>query len=145
MILKEAYAYMYHKNGDFMLNFKLLEEIKEEYERLKWIEGKLNTPKAYYYNETDNIKYLIMEYKKGSPINQTIKNEVTAQLKNQSDLDNLMNKRQACDYLGISNNTLDSWIKEGLPVIRIGKTVRFNKKEVHRWLNNQQHFHSDLL
>lgn len=78
-------------------------------------------------------------------INQTIKNEVTAQLKNQSDLDNLMNKRQACDYLGISNNTLDSWIKEGLPVIRIGKTVRFNKKEVHRWLNNQQHFHSDLL
>ena len=41
--------------------------LKEEYERLKWIEGKLNTPKAYYYNETDNIKYLIMEYKKGSP------------------------------------------------------------------------------
>lgn len=41
--------------------------LKEEYERLKWIEGKLNTPKAYYYNETDNIKYLIMEYKKGAP------------------------------------------------------------------------------
>ena len=42
-------------------------DLKEEYERLKWIEGKLNTPKAYYYNEKDNIKYLIMEYKKGSP------------------------------------------------------------------------------
>ena len=41
--------------------------LKEEYERLKWIEGKLNTPKAYYYNEIDNIKYLIMEYKKGAP------------------------------------------------------------------------------
>ena len=41
--------------------------LKEEYERLKWIEGKLNTPKAYYYNEKDNIKYLIMEYKKGTP------------------------------------------------------------------------------
>ena len=41
--------------------------LKEEYERLKWIEGKLNTPKAYYYNEKDNIKYLIMEYKKGAP------------------------------------------------------------------------------
>ena len=40
--------------------------LKEEYERLKWIEGKLNTPKAYYYNEKDNIKYLIMEYKEGS-------------------------------------------------------------------------------
>lgn len=42
-------------------------KLKEEYERLKWIEGKLNTPKAYYYNEKDNIKYLIMEYKKGAP------------------------------------------------------------------------------
>lgn len=41
--------------------------LKEEYKRLKWIEGKLNTPKAYYYNEKDNIKYLIMEYKKGTP------------------------------------------------------------------------------
>nr|MBB1522587.1 phosphotransferase [Clostridiales bacterium] len=41
--------------------------LKEEYERLKWIEGKLNTPKAYYYNEKDNTKYLIMEYKKGAP------------------------------------------------------------------------------
>ena len=41
--------------------------LKEEYERLKWVEGKLNTPKAYYYNEKDNIKYLIMEYKEGSP------------------------------------------------------------------------------
>ena len=41
--------------------------LKEEYERLKWIEGKLNTPRAYYYNEKDNIKYLIMEYKKGAP------------------------------------------------------------------------------
>lgn len=41
--------------------------LEEEYKRLKWIEGKLNTPKAYYYNEKDNIKYLIMEYKKGSP------------------------------------------------------------------------------
>lgn len=78
-------------------------------------------------------------------IDQTIKKEITAQLKNQSDLDNLMNKREACDYLKISNNTLDSWIKKGLPVIRIGKTVRFNKKEVHRWLNDQQHFHCDLL
>lgn len=41
--------------------------LKEEYKRLKWIEGKLNTPRAYYYNEKDNIKYLIMEYKKGYP------------------------------------------------------------------------------
>lgn len=45
-----------------------------------------------------------------------------------------LNKAQACHYLGISNNTLDSWIQKGLPTIKIGKTVRFNKNEIDRWL-----------
>ncbi|MCW6665517.1 helix-turn-helix domain-containing protein [Aerococcaceae bacterium NML160702] len=45
-----------------------------------------------------------------------------------------LNKAQACNYLGISNNTLDSWIQKGLPTIKIGKTVRFNKNEIDRWL-----------
>ena len=47
------------------------------------------------------------------------------------------NKQQACHYLGISNNTLDSWIKKGLPHIRVGKTIRFDKAEINRWLQNQ--------
>ena len=45
-----------------------------------------------------------------------------------------LNKLQTCQYLGISNNTLDNWIQKGLPVIKIGKTVRFNKNEIDRWL-----------
>ena len=48
-----------------------------------------------------------------------------------------LNKQQACHYLGISNNTLDSWIKKGLPYIRVGKTIRFDKSEINRWLQNQ--------
>lgn len=48
-----------------------------------------------------------------------------------------LNKQQACHYLGISNNTLDSWIRKGLPIIRIGKTIRFDKAEINRWLQNQ--------
>lgn len=45
-----------------------------------------------------------------------------------------LNKIQTCHYLGISNNTLDNWIQAGLPVIKIGKTMRFNKNEIDRWL-----------
>ncbi|MFS9000398.1 helix-turn-helix domain-containing protein [Streptococcus infantis] len=48
-----------------------------------------------------------------------------------------LNKQQACHYLGISNNTLDSWIKKGLPHIRVGKTIRFDRAEINRWLQNQ--------
>ena len=48
-----------------------------------------------------------------------------------------LNKQQACHYLGISNNALDSWIKKGLPTIKIGKTIRFNKEAINSWLYSQ--------
>ena len=48
-----------------------------------------------------------------------------------------LNKQQACHYLGISNNTLDSWIKKGLPTIKIGKTIRFNKEAINSWFYSQ--------
>lgn len=66
-----------------------------------------------------------------------IKQEIENRLNNSNLESPFLNKRQACDYLGISNNTLDNWIQKGLPVIRIEKTVRFNKAEINRWLQNQ--------
>ena len=66
-----------------------------------------------------------------------IKREIENRLDNSNIGSPFLNKQQACDYPGISNNTLDSWIKKGLPVIRIGKTVRFDKTELNHWLQNQ--------
>jgi len=68
---------------------------------------------------------------------ELIKKEIENRLNN-SNLDSpFLNKQQACNYLSISNNTLDSWIKQGLPYIRVGKTVRFDKTKINRWLQNQ--------
>ncbi|MDU6605901.1 MAG: helix-turn-helix domain-containing protein [Streptococcus salivarius] len=66
-----------------------------------------------------------------------IKQEIENRLNNSNLSSPFLNKQQTCDYLGISNNTLDSWIRKGLPVIRIGKTVRFDKAEINHWLQNQ--------
>lgn len=66
-----------------------------------------------------------------------IKQEIENRLNNSYLSSPFLNKQQTCDYLGISNNTLDSWIRKGLPVIRIGKTVRFDKAEINHWLQNQ--------
>ena len=48
-----------------------------------------------------------------------------------------LNKQQACQYLGISNNTLDNWIQKGLPYIKIGKSIRFHKETIDTWLLSQ--------
>ena len=50
-----------------------------------------------------------------------------------------LNKKQACTYLGVSNNTLDTWILRGLPTIRIGKIIRFDKGEIRKWVNQLQY------
>ena len=65
-------------------------------------------------------------------ITDLIKKEIEYRLDNSNIESPFLNKQQTCMYLGISNNTLDSWIKKGLPVIRIGKTVRFDKTELNR-------------
>ncbi|MGH2217137.1 helix-turn-helix transcriptional regulator [Enterococcus faecalis] len=66
-----------------------------------------------------------------------IKLEIENRLNNSGLESPFLNKQQACGYLGISNNRLDSWVKKGLPIIRIDRTVRFDKTEINRWLQNQ--------
>ena len=68
---------------------------------------------------------------------ELIKKEIENRLNNSNLESPFLNKQQACHYLGISNNTLDSWIKKGLPCIKVGKTVRFSKTEINRWLQKQ--------
>ena len=70
-------------------------------------------------------------------ISDLIKQEIENRLNNSNLESPFLNKQQACDYLGISNNTLDSWIQKGLPTIRIEKTVRFDKNEINRWMQKQ--------
>ncbi|MDB1680302.1 MULTISPECIES: helix-turn-helix transcriptional regulator [Enterococcus] len=47
-----------------------------------------------------------------------------------------MNKKQTCSYLQVSNNTLDNWIKEGLPIIQIHGSNRFDRIAIDQWLAN---------
>ena len=70
-------------------------------------------------------------------ISWLIENEIKNKLDSNNIESPFLNKQQACKYLVIANNTLDSWIKKGLPVIRVGKTVRFDRIELNHWLQNQ--------
>ena len=69
-------------------------------------------------------------------LSNLIRKEISEQLDKSGIESPYLNKKQTCDYLGISNNTLDSWIQRGLPSIKIGKTIRFHKGAIDRWLNS---------
>jgi helix-turn-helix, fis-type:excisionase/xis, DNA-binding len=70
-------------------------------------------------------------------LSNLIQKEIKQQLEKKPLSCPYFNKQQTCDYLGISNNTLDSWIQRGLPAIKIGKTIRFNKEAINSWLYSQ--------
>lgn len=46
-------------------------------------------------------------------------------------------KKETCKYLKISNNTLDKWILEGLPVLRINGVLRFDRIAIDKWLDER--------
>lgn len=35
----------------------------------------------------------------------------------------------------VSRSTVDRWRKQGLPFIKIGKSIRFEEKKVQEWIN----------
>lgn len=46
-----------------------------------------------------------------------------------------LSKKQACEYLNISNKTLDEWIRnENVPYKHIGKTYRFNRNDLDKFM-----------
>ena len=47
-----------------------------------------------------------------------------------------LSKKEACEYLGIANNTLDKWIDVGLPMIHLWGVVRFQREEIDKWLRD---------
>ena len=48
----------------------------------------------------------------------------------------LLTVDELCDWLKITRKTSERWRKDGMPFIKVGRTVRFDKAEVLEWLKN---------
>ncbi len=52
--------------GILKISFNPLDKsLKNEYEKIKWLQGKINCPKIYLFKETNKYSYLLMEYLEG--------------------------------------------------------------------------------
>jgi len=47
-------------------------------------------------------------------------------------------KREILEYLSVSENTFRKFIKQGMPIKRIGSHYRGKFSEIDRWINAQQ-------
>ena len=45
---------------------------------------------------------------------------------------------QLCEWLKIHKNTANNWRRKGMPYIKIGNTVRYDKEAIQKWLESQK-------
>ena len=60
----------------------------------------------------------------------------------------LMTYAQAAKFLGIAEVTLHSWVERGtedVPLIRLGRLVRFRRASLERWLESRERGSSHFL
>jgi excisionase family DNA binding protein len=52
-------------------------------------------------------------------------------------MDELLTQKELAEFLKITEMTLYRWRKEGMPYIKAGKQVRYEKEEVLKWLKTR--------
>lgn len=52
--------------------------------------------------------------------------------------DTYLSEKELCEWLKISRSKAVNLRKEGMPFIKLGKSVRFDKEEVEKWLEEKR-------
>jgi excisionase family DNA binding protein len=50
----------------------------------------------------------------------------------------MLTVEELCAWLKVTRKTTERWRKDGLPYIKVGRSVRFEKDEVLKWLKDNQ-------
>lgn len=49
----------------------------------------------------------------------------------------LIKTKELCDWLRVSNTTVMRWRNEGVPYIGKGRSLRYKRSEVEKWMQEQ--------
>lgn len=58
----------------------------------------------------------------------------------EKDSDDLLSRKEAAEYLGLSPQTLAVWTsakRYGLPTIKVGRVVRYRRRDLEKWLDER--------
>lgn len=58
----------------------------------------------------------------------------------EKDSDDLLSRKEAAEYLGLSPQTLAVWTsakRYALPCIKVGRVVRYRRRDLERWLESR--------
>lgn len=89
-----------------------------------------------------NTKYNNLSNITNRDISSTTQRIFDNQISGGANRESLLTKKDMVDYLQISIRTLDTWVCQNkIPHLKIGRAVRFNKKVIDRWLEENSNGH----
>ena len=52
--------------------------------------------------------------------------------------DKILNRTQIANYFNVGTNTIDQWVKQGMPVILLESTKRYSTASCYKWFHEQE-------
>ena len=52
--------------------------------------------------------------------------------------DKILNRTQIANFFNVGTNTIDQWVKQGMPVILLESTKRYSTASCYKWFHEQE-------
>lgn len=52
--------------------------------------------------------------------------------------EDLLTVDELCSWLKVTRITVERWRKKGMPFIKVGRLVRFDREKVKQWINEKE-------
>lgn len=52
--------------------------------------------------------------------------------------DKILNRTQIANFFNVGTNTIDQWVKQGMPVIFLKNTKRYSTASCYKWFHEQE-------
>ena len=52
--------------------------------------------------------------------------------------DKILNRTQIATFFNVGTNTIDQWVKQGMPVIFLENTKRYSTASCYKWFHEQE-------
>ena len=86
------------------------------------------------------MSQIILDKKEMANLKSYITQQVDSAIKSalSRNEDKILNRTQIANYFNVGTNTIDQWVKQGMPVIFLENTKRYSTASCYKWFHEQE-------
>lgn len=83
---------------------------------------------------------IILDKKEIANLKADITKQVDSAIKSalSQNKDKILNRTQIANFFNVGTNTIDQWVKQGMPVIFLENTKRYSTASCYKWFHEQE-------